>query len=235
MKEIVYLTEKETIRKIEKNTFEVDGLKIEVYSVPLRFRRFPRLYRPWIDRYFRKNVKNPQYLWKTSDFYETPVEKTPEADWELAGWLYDRMEFKEQLILVLPAEDRETDEFSLRWQEDALEEFLTARFEELNSLCVITELPLEDSPLFSFMEERSGLIASVTSRLSSVRQKGTLLLDMKRNWGIPWKNIPSGCIYLDMTQDSEKERILRAKRPDISYVSARNYLDTLLKNRYNAM
>ncbi len=60
-----------------------------------------------------------------------------------------------------------------------------------------------------------------------------LCLDFCRDYEIPYRSLPEGMIYVDMTSDSGKERLFLAKRKDISYISARNWLDTYVRKRYN--
>ena len=58
-------------------------------------------------------------------------------------------------------------------------------------------------------------------------------IDMRPGYRIPFRRLPEKLLYLDMTSDPEKERLLSAKRKDICYRSALNFLDTYVRNRYN--
>lgn len=62
---------------------------------------------------------------------------------------------------------------------------------------------------------------------------GTLCIDMRRGCRVPFRGLPAGTRYLDMTSEPDKERILRAKRKDVRYMSALNVLDTYVRNGYN--
>ena len=63
--------------------------------------------------------------------------------------------------------------------------------------------------------------------------RGSICIDMRPGYRIAFRRLPENTIYLDMTSEAEKERLLCAKRKDISYVSALNILDTYVRKRYN--
>ena len=62
-----------------------------------------------------------------------------------------------------------------------------------------------------------------------------VLVELRANARILKEHPEFGSLYVDLTSDVEKRRQIREKRADISYISARNYLDTALKARYNAI
>lgn len=64
-------------------------------------------------------------------------------------------------------------------------------------------------------------------------RKGTLCIDMRKGYRVPFRGLPAGTRYLDMTSEPDKERLLRAKRKDVRYLSALNVLDTYVRNGYN--
>lgn len=64
-------------------------------------------------------------------------------------------------------------------------------------------------------------------------RKGTLCIDMRQGYRVPFRGLPAGTRYLDMTSEPDKERLLRVKRKDVRYVSALNVLDTYVRNGYN--
>lgn len=114
------------------------------------------------------------------------------------------------------------------------EKFLESSFAQLNGLylCGNTQA---DEAFLEYMYRESGLLAVQTLKTPQADGKKCVYVDLNRKGAADYRKLPRGCLYLDLTSDIEKQRCLSVKRHDISYVSARNYLDTALKVRYNAV
>ena len=63
----------------------------------------------------------------------------------------------------------------------------------------------------------------------------TAVIDLCAGKRPPAERLAPASLYLDLTSDSKKQEFFREKRPDIPYQSVRNYLDTVMKARYNAI
>lgn len=146
---------------------------------------------------------------------------------DLAAFLLKRLPFREYLI-VLTGEGGLNDSW---WQERFLEEC----FADLNGLYLVGEKSAVDSTGFDeWLYEQSGLPVCCTDRLPETDGRKTAVVELRSKGRPPYRKLPPASLYLDLTSDPEKQRILREKRTDISYMSARNYLDTTFKARYNA-
>lgn len=151
--------------------------------------------------------------------------RQPLPDAFLAAYLWRQQPFRENLVLLQGEEGQ-------RWQEDFTEEV----FGQLNGLYVVGENP----PFY--MEElaericgESGLLMSFLPELPETDGRRTAVVELRRNARPPVRRMAPGCLYLDLTSDPAKKRIIAEKRTDISYISASNFLDTAFKARYNAI
>ena len=61
---------------------------------------------------------------------------------------------------------------------------------------------------------------------------GGVILDYGEGFRYP-KITSADCVYIDVTSDEEKERLLGRKSPAIPYISPLKYLDTVVKNSYD--
>lgn len=61
---------------------------------------------------------------------------------------------------------------------------------------------------------------------------GGVILDFGDGFRYP-KIASADCVYIDITSDGGKERLLGRKSPAIAYISPLKYLDTLVKNSYD--
>ena len=64
-------------------------------------------------------------------------------------------------------------------------------------------------------------------------QSPVLFMDCGYPGGIPFGAIKKGDFYLDVVSDEKKGTLFRRKSMEISYVSPRKYLDTLVKSGYD--
>ena len=62
-----------------------------------------------------------------------------------------------------------------------------------------------------------------------------IILDYCTQFRYPKLTPDSGAVYIDMASDTDKERLLRRKTPQIPYVSPLKYLDTMVKNSYDGL
>lgn len=115
-----------------------------------------------------------------------------------------------------------------------LERFLEEIFPNLNGLYLVGAGKMEElDDCLEWIYEQSGLAVCVTQRMPDADGRRTAIVDLRRRARVPVRKIAAGSLYLDLASESEKQRILKEKRTDISYISARNYLDTVFKARYN--
>ena len=61
---------------------------------------------------------------------------------------------------------------------------------------------------------------------------GGVILDYGEGFRYP-KIASANCVYIDVTSDGEKERLLGRKSPTIPYISPLKHLDTVVKNSYD--
>lgn len=153
--------------------------------------------------------------------------RQPLPDPWLAAFLLQEQPFREILVLLTdePAEDGKE-----LWQETFLQEV----FGNLNGLYLIGTRE-RDTSFFDWMYEQSGLLACFADKMPVTDGRRTAVVDLRRKKRPPVRELSPGSLYVDFTSDPEKQRLLRGKRTDISYISARNYLDTAFKARYNAI
>lgn len=155
---------------------------------------------------------------------EFPGYRQPLPEPELGAFLLQQQPFRENLVILTGGESW--------WQERFLEDV----FWDLNGLYLVGKR--QENEMEHFLEwicEQSGLAACVTDRMPETDGRKTAVVDLCRDSRAHCRRVAPGSLYLDLTSDPEKCRIFRAKRRDISYISARNYLDTAFKARYNAM
>ncbi len=152
----------------------------------------------------------------------------PLPDPSLAAFLLREQPFREILVLLTDEKEEGRKDW---WQED----FLRECFGELNGLYLTGVREKErDASFFDWMYGESGLLACFSDRLPVTDGRKTAVVDLRRKKRPPVRELAFGSLYLDLTSETEKQRLLREKRTDISYISARNYLDTAFKARYNA-
>ena len=155
---------------------------------------------------------------------EFPGYRQPLPEPELGAFLLQQQPFRENLVILTGGESW--------WQERFLEDV----FQDLNGLYLVGKR--QEGEMEHFLEwicEQSGLAACVTDRMPETDGRKTAVVDLCRDSRAHCRRVAPGSLYLDLTSDPEKCRVFRAKRRDISYISARNYLDTAFKARYNAM
>ncbi len=149
---------------------------------------------------------------------------------ELAAFLLKEQPFREILVLVSGAEvERQVQK---EWWR---QHFLELCFEGLNGLYVVGgQVSEQEDAFFDWLYEQSGLPVCVTDEIPQTQGNKTVVVDISPGSRLPVRKLAQSCLYLDLTSDPQKQRILKQKRADISYISARNYLDTAFKARYNA-
>lgn len=151
--------------------------------------------------------------------------RQPVPDALLAAYLWRQQPFRENLILLTGNEGQ-------RWQEDFVEEV----FYRLNGLCLVGETDaFYMEGLAERIYEESGLLLGFGTEMPEIDGRHTTVVELRQNARPPVRQMTSGCLYLDLTSDPVKKRLIVEKRTDISYISARNYLDTAFKARYNAI
>ena len=159
---------------------------------------------------------------------------------------YQEQPFRENLVLLLPEPDAAQKGRLPSEQERWVGELLGEKIGRLNSLLLVSPVFSETAgsvPLTekgSWLErvyQETGLPAAGAGRLPShyrnKRPDSAVCIDACPCAGVPYRSLPEGTLYLDMTSEAEKERLLYAKRRDIRYESLRRYLDTYVRKRYN--
>lgn len=118
----------------------------------------------------------------------------------------------------------------------AFDEILLPYCDKLNFLQIYTKNKEREEEFNYFLEElyeENGLSAGVTWSINSIETadvildmtEGDLLEDMLKG-----NKIGQGCLYFDCFGSREKERYLRRKRGDITYISPMIYLDRALRD-----
>lgn len=159
----------------------------------------------------------------------------------LAAEILRGQPFRENLVLLADAEEtagqwsrgRENGirPVSRLWQED----FLRLVSADLNGLYLVGQKEAAWEHFSDWLYEESGLPVCFVNRIPETDGRKTVLVELRANARILKEHPEFGSLYVDLTSDVEKRRQIREKRADISYISARNYLDTALKARYNAI
>lgn len=174
--------------------------------------------------------------------------KQPLPEPELAAFLLCQQPFRENMVIlsetakqaaagkrrgadVAGAQEAAWRRYVIDWQE----RFLESCFRDLNGLYLAGACEAETEEFLEWIYEQSGLAACVTDCLPDTDGRKTVVVDLCRNGRVLTGRLAPGSLYLDLTSNPEKQRILKEKRKDISYISVRNYLDTVFKARYNAI
>lgn len=157
-----------------------------------------------------------------------PKRRQPIPGPALASFFLKAQPFRENLVLLLD----ETRENGTEWWQ---EQFLEESFQDRNGLYLVGgRAGKAEQEFYDWICAQSGLLACVTDDFPVTDGRKTAVVELRQNRKAPVREPAEGSIYLDLTSDAGKQRILREKRTDISYISARNYLDTAFKARYNA-
>ena len=153
---------------------------------------------------------------------------------EMLGWMHRLWEVQSScaaLVMILPNRKAEVD---IR----ITERLIGDAYGRLNRLLIVGEEA--ESDYFSDIYGTTGLLAEFVSEkelrllCTSLKKWGkTVWVDLRPRFRIPWHDMPCNGIYLDMTSQFEKERLLLTKRKDIHYISLWNFLDTYGRNSYN--
>ena len=159
---------------------------------------------------------------------------------------YREQPFRENLIVLLPELEEEEPERLLMRQAAWMQEFLGEDYGRLNGLLLVsTAVPeragslslTEDYAYYRHIYQDTGLPVIGAGMLPEYfRRKAperTVCVDARLEGKAPFRCLPEKTLYLDMASDVERERLLHAKRRDVCYRSARMYLDTFVRKRYN--
>ena len=189
---------------------------------------------PWKSRGLRFGLRRS---WKLPG----RIGSRPLPDAALAAEILRGQPFRENLVLLADAEktagqwsrgrENGTSPVSRFWQED----FLRLVSTDLNGLYLVGQKEAAWEHFSDWLYEESGLPVCFVNRIPETDGRKTVLVELRANARILKEHPEFGSLYVDLTSDVEKRRQIREKRADISYISARNYLDTALKARYNAI
>lgn len=204
-----------------------------------------------LDRYLHSGLLPTEGLWiapELEPFF--PGYEQPFPGPALAARILRGQPFRQILTVLLDAESEA--------QEDGLwlERFLELCYADLNGLYLVRDRAREaggvqgtegirgsgrireesgNRDFFAWIYAQSGLPACFTDRLPETDGRKTAVVDLRRKARPPLREMGFGSLYLDMTSQPSRRRLMGERRPDISCVSARNYLDTAFKARYNAI
>lgn len=156
--------------------------------------------------------------------------------------LWKQQEFRPHMTIIMPDFGKEDFYEEIEAEADLAREFLEDDYEGLNGLLLVSrtleegglQISLEEEvPYYSHIYQDTGLPVICAGSPADAFSRGSICIDMRPGYRIAFRRLPEKALYLDMTSEAEKERLLRAKRKDISYVSALNILDTYVRKRYN--
>lgn len=205
--------------KIQKEKWH--GFDLCLHRIPEKWKQRPEKIRDYVEKQKLKGIN----MWTDSGLDSLLQEEQPLPSVFLADWLLENMPFRPVLIVTcnnacLPEKFRIAD-------------FLEKNYQERNGLYLVGDLEM-DTFLAEQIYEETGLVVGSLCRIPKVDGRKCVIVELGNEKAEGLRKIPVGSLYLDLTSDREKQRYFAVKRQDISYISARNFLDTALKTRYNA-
>lgn len=236
--------EKSGQKRPEIQRFWWHDMGVRVHLLPVGWKNTGR-----IRRYVEKHCEKDAPLWISEDAawagYRPPL---PEV--QLALWMLKQQPFRENLVLFLNGKSAGKESLNGKGAgKEALtegqpsagggnpkwwtERFLEGCFEDLNGLYLIGDVGADRTEFFEWMQAKSGLVAVQAQEVPKLDGRRSVLVDLSFGTMPRLQSLSAGLIYLDLTSDPEKSRILKEKRRDISCICARNCLDTAFKARYN--
>lgn len=124
------------------------------------------------------------------------------------------------------------------WEEkQRMKELLEPYFSRMNHVNLVTDEPQAYEDFIEYIYEEYGIPTACAHRLEKRwgREGKTVILDGRRDYKIPWTEIPEGACYVDFWSVEEKRTYLGKMRRDVRYMSVVKFLDTLVKNGYNTI
>lgn len=217
------------------------GYRVSLYLFPYRLAGTKRLLW-WMERIANALAEQGTALWIAPELEAVREDwQPPLPDASLAAEILQCQPFRENLVLLADAEEtvgqwsrgRESgvSPASRLWQED----FLRLVSTNLNGLYLVGQREVAWEHFSGWLYEESGLPVCFPKKIPKTDGRKTVLVELRTNGRILQEHPEFGSLYVDLTSDAGKKRQIMAKRADISYISARNYLDTALKARYNAI
>ena len=234
------------------------GYRVSLYLFPYRLAGTKRLLW-WLERIANALAEKGTALWIAPELEAVREDwQPPLPDASLAAEILRCQPFRENLVLLADAEEAGgqwnwghengvsrqkagvggsrclqtgTRPAPRIWQED----FLRLVSTNLNGLYLVGQRESEWEHFSDWLYEESGLPVCFPKKIPKTDGRKTVLVELRANGRILQEHPEFGSLYVDLTSDAGKKRQIRAKRADISYISARNYLDTALKARYNAI
>ena len=227
-----------------------EGVEITLWLLPGRFLKRPERLEKRLERCFGKRpprglIWYEDRLKRTLAAAKAAMPGSPANPFWTARF-YGDQPFRENLIVLLPEVKEEETKDAFRLQTAWMEEFLGEGYARLNGLFLVSAalprqagiLPLtESAAYYRRIYQDTGLLAAGAGFLPDYfrrKQPGrTLCVDARLSGKAPCRSLPEGSLYLDMASDSERERLLYARRRDVCYRSLGMYLDTFVRKRYN--
>lgn len=103
-----------------------------------------------------------------------------------------------------------------------LQELVVNHCDKVNYLAVVTDNPEKYVEVFEEINEEYGLTGMTVDSLEQVKPPSkykVLVIDAGLSDKHQWRYLPPCCTYLDLISDTERQRILEARRKDIRYIS----------------
>ncbi len=123
------------------------------------------------------------------------------------------------------------------WEEEQplLEELLEPFLPRVNHINMVTDNPQAYDRFAEYVYGEYGIPLGSAPKLGRNlgRDGRTVILDLKRDYGIPWQAFPKETIYVDFWSAREKRQLLEKYRRDAKYLSVVKFLDTIVKSGYN--
>ena len=227
-----------------------DGeVEVAFVLLPLRWAKSPQKLEKRLVRLFRRHPPAGM-VWYEDRLREKLSETAPFAK-SMPGlfWMarfYREQPFRENLIVLLPEFQEEEPGRLLARQTAWLQEFLGEDYGRLNGLLLVTDAVswregsralTEAHAYYRHIYRDTGLpvigAAGLPEYFRGKPPERTACVDARAEGEAPFRFLPPETLYLDMASDVERERLLYAKRRDVCYRSARMYLDTFVRKRYN--
>lgn len=253
------------LKKGKSAVLEEEDVHIRFHLIPARWLNRPEKLRARLERMNRTERMNraermnhidrmnrnhaPSLRWMSPSVRAAAAAGMPEREPQTASFALAALILRsrppcEHLTIVLPCFGEAEWEEELGTEAACVEEIVGGSYGMLNSLLLVSSA-VEDRqrffagekiPYYHRIYQDSGLLVQCAGAFQGGgQQKNFLCVNLRCGWEVPVRDLPRGAAYLDMTSDPKAQRLLAARRKDISYTSALNYLDTYLRKRYNTL
>lgn len=127
----------------------------------------------------------------------------------------------------------------VEWQDSVtrqidLPELMRKHCDRVNYLVVVTADAERYVEVFEEMDEEYGLTGVFLSSIANLKlptKHQVLVVDAGIAGKHTWRDLPPCCTYLDLVSDTERQRIMEARRKDVHYVSFYRQLEKKLRQK----